>query len=214
MVEVVFVPLAEPLEPQTMRRLLSLVPVESRRRFSGIRSASAREQSLVAHVLARHLACRSLGVAGDVLAFRVGEDGKPFLKSHPRFHFNVSHTRRAVAAAASCRPVGVDIEGLRPARMQVADRFFTAAEQAYVRAGTDGQDRRFFTVWTRKEAYLKWSGNGIRVPLTSIETTAGVVAGMLRTAYRGDLVLSVCGNRLPEKLEVVPMGLDELLQDN
>jgi 4'-phosphopantetheinyl transferase len=78
-------------------------------------------------------------------------------------HFNLSHTEDLVAMAV-CRHVrvGIDVEKLSSVSLAVADRFFSAAEVAELRAlPADTQPRRFMQLWTLKEAYLKAVGTGL-----------------------------------------------------
>ncbi len=74
------------------------------------------------------------------------EGGKPYFPDRPDICFNLSHSHGAVACAVHDRPVGVDIEKLRPAPKRLA-------------AGLD--DRAFFRRWTAMEATVKRDGKGI-----------------------------------------------------
>lgn len=102
--------------------------------------------------------------------------GKPFcpLKGAP--DFNLSHAGGWVVLAM-CRKgaVGVDIEDSRRNvdAVKLAARYFSAAEQEAVAKGAADA---FFEIWTRKEAYLKATGEGIRSDLKQLDTlnTAGV----------------------------------------
>lgn len=104
---------------------------------------------------------------GGVARLERTMNGKPYLADRPNLHFNLSHTKGAVACALSDAPVGVDIEGLRPLRQRFAQRYFTIAEQQYTQ-----DEARMLAIWTRKEALLKRDGRGITVPLCEIETMA------------------------------------------
>jgi 4'-phosphopantetheinyl transferase len=59
--------------------------------------------------------------------------------------------------------IGVDLEKIDPALdfAVLATRFFTAAENAdLLAAAPQRQRRRFYRLWTRKEALLKGQGQG------------------------------------------------------
>jgi 4'-phosphopantetheinyl transferase len=65
---------------------------------------------------------------------------------------------------AVCRHarVGVDVEKLGRVSLAVAERHFSAAESAQLRAlPPEAQPRRFVQLWTLKEAYLKAVGIGL-----------------------------------------------------
>ena len=72
--------------------------------------------------------------------------GKPYFPQYPDICFNLSHSYGAVVCALHDRPVGVDIERLRPAPKRLA-------------SGTD--DLSFFRLWTAKEASVKREGKGV-----------------------------------------------------
>lgn len=98
------------------------------------------------------------------LQFGAHENGKPFVED-AALEFNLSHSGfLALIAVARGRRVGVDIELLRPmhdletvaARICTPDELATLASLARpVREGA------FFTMWTRKEALAKATGEGI-----------------------------------------------------
>lgn len=84
-------------------------------------------------------------------------NGKPFFEDYPDFHFNISHSEDLIAVAVSKRPVGVDIEILRDVNLEIAGRFFSEKEIRFIKT-----DRDFLYVWTRKEALLKKTGEGLK----------------------------------------------------
>ena len=151
--------------------LLALLPPEKRARIQGMRFDMDQKLSLYADVLVRCLACRALRVSNDGLVFLQNAFGKPCLMGYPGFHFNISHTRSAIVVALSNREIGVDIERVDKADLRIARRYFTAAEVDWIEAGGAEADERFYTVWTRKEAYIKWLGRGLSIPLSSVDTS-------------------------------------------
>lgn len=84
-------------------------------------------------------------------------NGKPFFEDYPDFHFNISHCEDLIAVAVSKRPVGVDIEILRDVNLEIAGRFFSEKEIRFSKTSRD-----FLYVWTRKEALLKKTGEGLK----------------------------------------------------
>lgn len=93
------------------------------------------------------------------LAISYNLKSKPYFTGHPELFFNLSHAGDFVACAVSRAPVGIDIEGSRPYREKVAERFFSPQERAWMADGAPAQ--RFFALWTLKEAYAKAVGIGI-----------------------------------------------------
>lgn len=142
--------------------------------------------------MVRAVAGKTLGADPDTLVIGRADNGKPYLPGYTDFHFNLSHTVGAVTLAVSDNPVGVDMERIRPINRRLAERFFTEHEQRYILSAEQTADRLFFEVWTRKEAFLKRSGRGIRVALNSFDVLDGGLAGEIHTReYRG-FILSCC----------------------
>lgn len=89
--------------------------------------------------------------------------------------FNVSHTAGMVVCAATAgREIGVDVEHLDRARLnlRLADRYFAPSEAgALRRLPTDEQPRMFLRLWTLKEAYIKARAMGLSIPLDAFAFT-------------------------------------------
>jgi 4'-phosphopantetheinyl transferase len=96
-----------------------------------------------------------------------GAHGKPEIVGDGRagIHFNVSHScDRVVYAVARGRRVGIDVERMRQVASlsRIARRYFSPSEHLALQALPE--DRRvaaFFRCWTRKEALVKASGDGV-----------------------------------------------------
>lgn len=95
------------------------------------------------------------------------EKGKPYFKELP-LQFSVSHTDNLWVCLMSegADPVGVDIQKIKDTRQQrVAERYFTDDEKiCLMEAGSEA----FFEIWTRKEAYAKYTGRGLNKELAEI----------------------------------------------
>jgi 4'-phosphopantetheinyl transferase len=83
-------------------------------------------------------------------------------------HVSVSHSGNVVAVAiSSAGPVGIDVETIEGRaeleHCDIADLVLTASERSSVDSRT-----AFLRVWTRKEAALKATGYGLRVPMTEV----------------------------------------------
>ncbi len=124
--------------------------------------------------------------AENELEIVADENGKPYFKNHPDFYFNISHSGDLIAVAFSSSPVGVDIEKLRDANLKIAERRFTDKEKQFIKNNLD-----FFYVWTRKEAYLKRTGKGLR---QSLSTFSVLDENTIKTFKADDYIVSVCGD--------------------
>jgi 4'-phosphopantetheinyl transferase len=100
------------------------------------------------------------------LEFAYGEHGKPALEgAHAALGFNLSHSGEiAVLAAGWNRALGVDVELRRPLPDldALAARSFAPRELSVLGAlpETD-RPAAFFRCWTRKEAFIKATGQGL-----------------------------------------------------
>lgn len=99
---------------------------------------------------------------GDALPeIRIAPWGKPYFPHSPYF-FSVTHTRRRVFAALSCRAVGIDAEELdRTVRPALAEKILSPSELAQYRTAPD-PNRALLTFWVLKEAAAKCTGEGLR----------------------------------------------------
>lgn len=142
--------------------LLPLVSAARRMKISALFDTGKAAQSLWAELLPRGLACSLLGIANKEVTFTAGSHGKPFLAGYPDFHFNVSHSASHVLCGVGAKPVGVDIERIRPLDPDMARLWFSAAEYACFR-NTPPEERPelFYAIWTLKESYSKAVGLGI-----------------------------------------------------
>ncbi|HYA80917.1 MAG TPA: 4'-phosphopantetheinyl transferase superfamily protein, partial [Methylocystis sp.] len=140
----------------------------ARFRFERDRARFIRAHGILREVLARYLAASPAR-----LSFVRGPFGKPSLAG-AELEFSLSHCEDLVLVAVSrCGAVGVDVERVREISdaRSLAARFFTRGENTALAAAPAGERRElFFAIWTRKEAYVKATGEGLSRPLDSFET--------------------------------------------
>ena len=136
-----------------------------------------RRRFVIAHAWLRMTLGEYLGRAPESLLFGADEHGRPRLVNADiplDVRFSLSHAgERALLAITIGRHVGIDIEQERPIDvLELARRFFSAKEMATLQA-LPAADRRsaFFRCWTRKEAFVKAQGTGLRFPLDSFEVS-------------------------------------------
>ena len=127
-----------------------------------------KDCSLAAEVLVQRLLEEHYGVTGAELHRK--ENGQPYLTGCD-LYVSISHCEQKVACAVSCDPVGIDIERIRPVNLKLCRHVCVVEEKAYVLGETRGYEdrecqdsdvlRRFFEIWTAKEAFFKKNGTGI-----------------------------------------------------
>ena len=130
------------------------------------------------------VAAKTLGIAENEIGFGEIENGKPVITGQDGFYFNISHSKNYLAVAFGNSPVGVDIEEERPVNLKIANKFFTKDE-----AETVTDEKSFLRVWTKKEAYIKYTGEGFKKPLSSFNS---LEIPFIKTFCGEDYFLSVC----------------------
>jgi 4'-phosphopantetheinyl transferase len=173
--------------PSVVRALSGTLCPDERRRAERFRFAKDREHFTVARGVLRNILGRYLGTPSERIRFSYSEYGKPALPEGDGggLRFNVSHSHRlALYALTRGRELGLDIEYLREdlAGLEIAERFFSSAEVATLRALPPAlRTAAFFNCWTRKEAYIKALGEGLSHSLSrfSVSMVPGEPASLL-----------------------------------
>ena len=136
------------------------------------------------------------------MQFIRNEYGKPYIPELPMFYFNISHSNHFLAIALSNHQVGVDIERIKPVNLRIAKRFFSKEEQTYVFSCPKNQIKRFYEIWTKKEAYVKYIGCGFQKPLADINMCDSNIASHLLTYTTSRYCLSVFRHNNKEDFEI------------
>ena len=145
-----------------------------RRRVDTLKFDRDKHRFIHAHAATRRLLGGVCGIAPEKLSLQVDRHGKPMLSPDCGVFFNLSHSDdEALLAVSRVAAVGVDLERARPLldADALAARHFSERECAYLTSVTAGRsrDRAFFHCWTRKEAFIKCTGVGLRTDLRRIE---------------------------------------------
>lgn len=152
-----------------MRWVASLDP-EERARAEAFHFPEDRRAFIAAHALLRHLIACDTERKAAAITYDVGPYGKPALRGGGP-EFNLSHTRGMVVVALSPGgAVGVDVEATQrraQSDLGIARENFCREEVEHLTAISDpcAQQSAFLRLWTRKEAYLKATGQGLHLEL-------------------------------------------------
>lgn len=98
--------------------------------------------------------------------------GKPYCIDLEGIQFSISHSGEYVVCAFDLSDVGVDIEQIADIQYQdIVNRFFHRNEKQILNdlATLSG----FYMMWTIKEAYLKYLGDGLNKGMNSFEVRLG-----------------------------------------
>ena len=140
-----------------------------------------------------------------------GENGRPYFEERT-CDFSITHTQNhvfcAIIEGEESMRIGIDAEDLgRPDFSnleEMAARWFGENEQVVFLASPTKET--FLRLWTRKEAYVKYTGEGLK-SLSKIDTVSLEADGeVCFFVYReGDILLSVCaprGTEAPHKTQI------------
>lgn len=119
----------------------------------------------------RFIICRSLlkivlshCIKCDISKIKIDyhNNKKPYLLSHPLLFFNLSHSEEYALIALSNRQIGVDIEHINKNYDYINSLLyiFSTAEASYIDNAVN-KKHAFYSLWTRKEAFVKALGKGI-----------------------------------------------------
>lgn len=219
--------------------LYSCVAPERRQELMKRGNRISADLSLVAEGLARVMICRAVrkieaarpasgdcipddflysgGVAGTLRAQDIrivqAENGKPYQETVPGLYFNCSHSGIMVACAVAGEEIGVDIQEVVH-NIKIRERVY-CQEEMQIDAAYDN-DEFFSEVWSKKESYLKLTGEGLRREMKTLNVRklqedgkAQWYGGRLEEEY----YLYVCaeGNR-ERTLKVQKIRLDEVIE--
>ena len=167
------------LDQEEMRRLWQTLSADESARARRFHFPLHRRRFVAGRGLLRAILARYLHRDPIQLCFRDSPHGKPELTAgcgSSGIQFNLSHTQEiALYAVALNRRVGIDVEhvsGFSSFKDEISERFFSPSEAATLRALPPyARPRAFFSCWTRKEAYLKATGEGLAVPLDQFEVS-------------------------------------------
>lgn len=151
-----------------MNRALSVLPNDRRIRAQHYRQEVDRKNSIVTYLMLQYALRECFGIVTFKVKF--GEYGKPYLPEHPRIHFSISHCKEGCAVAVARKPVGVDIQEIRPFSWNIAKRVCCESELAQLKKCAD-LEKCFAKMWTMKESYIKMIGQGLSYGMDRIDTT-------------------------------------------
>lgn len=140
----------------------ALAKVSAQRREQALRyhHESSRRLSLAVYLLLMEGLEKEYGIS-EPPVFEYLEGGKPVISGHPEIHFNFSHSGNVALCVISDQPVGADVETSRKITPSLIAYTMNEEEQALIDSAPETL-KAFLSLWTKKEAVLKLTGEGIR----------------------------------------------------
>lgn len=128
----------------------------------------------------------------------------------PNVYFNCSHSGKIAVCVFSDAEVGVDTEFVTPNK-KILQCVLTNAEQKIIENSKDSMEQ-FIRLWTAKEAYAKYTGNGIGEKFEFLDCSKVIANGSFyyKSGYFvsdkiGENILTIYGH--DKEAEIVEMKL-------
>lgn len=145
---------------------LAAVSLQRRDQALKFRHETGRRLSLAAYLLLMDGLQKEYGIE-EPPVFDYLPEGKPYIATRPDIHFSLSHSGHVAMCALSDQPVGADVEVLRKISPSLIAYTMNDIEQEQINASANPV-KQFLYFWTRKEALLKLTGDGIRNDMKSV----------------------------------------------
>jgi 4'-phosphopantetheinyl transferase len=168
MVDIYGIKIHKEINKIAFNNLLPLVAPEKKDRIKKFKFFNDAQRCLLGDLLARYVICNKLGIKNSQLKFSNNKYGKPVLLQPEGINFNISHSGDWIVCALDNKPVGIDVEIIKPIDFNIAKMFFTEVEYNDLMTKDDNERLRYFyTLWTLKESYIKAVGKGLSISLNS-----------------------------------------------
>lgn len=183
------------LRGTALQALVDILPPWRRAEAMKYRHEQGRAECAASYMLLCRALREEFGEA-EMPSFHRDANGKPSLVfsdgTDHGWHFNMSHCRAAVAVAVSRAHVGVDIEMYGRYSDSLARYVLSDDELASLGATPDAH---FTRLWTRKEALVKLTGEGLTSGPAIQRLLADVSAYEFEERVAADYVCTACWRR-------------------
>lgn len=187
-----------------------LLPLFTRDRQAEIlkfRFNADRNRTAYGELLVRHLLSERTGMAMENISFVRDKLGKPFCRQS-EFQFNISHSGKWVVCSIGKVLNGVDVETSQEIDMAIAKEHFLLNEYNHLQMMPDEErNAALLKLWTVKESYLKYTGEGLSGGLACVDCLALLQGGDKVAAKNfvlpDEAVIGICTLKelLPNKIE-------------
>lgn len=209
------------IDDNLYKYLLNLVSFEKQEKIKKYRFKEDKLRTLCGDVLLRYILINFYDIKNEQIAFYKNDYGKPFLKDLP-FFFNISHSGEWVICAVSNENIGADIEIIKHTNLSIGERFFSKEENEYLNnTSKEEKEKAFFNIWTLKESYVKYIGQGLSMPLNSfsfkferdlvkLHDSSNNIKNLNFRQYfiKDNYIVSVCSNLscFPQQIDIINLS--------
>jgi len=219
MIRVFYTEIASDDTAETYLQLLRSYPQQVQERISRYHTEKERRLRITGKALLVY-ALKEMGLYPGLSLeqYALSDAQQPYLKG-AGFSFSISHSgNMAVCAVTSDGKVGVDIERVKPVKLELMNFYFAPSSWQLIVAAPDST-MAFYEHWTAREAAIKASGLGIeQMELADIVTDEdGTVQLREETYYsrilslRYDYICCVASDRDIDEVSLTDLNMTDLL---
>jgi len=157
-------------------KLIEILSQEESQRAAKFKFDIDRERFVCGSALLRLFIYKYTNTSPKLIFFEHNKYGKPEIskiQTENNLHFNMSHSQGMLCVGfIKNEPIGVDIEVIKPIKdfQEVANNFFSDSEIQQLKKFTEEKSMEgFYTCWTGKESFIKFSGEGLSYPLKDFD---------------------------------------------
>lgn len=143
------------------------VELNRRQIIDSYRYMHDKKLSLIAYLLLRIGLLEEYGINSPI-SIVTDISKKPTIKEHPEIKFNISHCENCVSCAVTDVEVGLDVQNFVNVDSKMEELFMSEEEKKLVHNSSE-RNMQSIRLWTIKEAYGKYFGDGILYNLCDVD---------------------------------------------
>lgn len=201
--------LSENFNREKFNELLKLVSQEKQHEINKYQNFIDKKCSLYAQIAVKLIVGKELKI--DCKNINILEDslGKPYIENTKNIKFNISHAGNIIVIGFSNKSIGVDIEFECIDSIKIAKRFFTKKEYEFIKKDVN-PPTAFLEIWTKKEAYVKCLGTGLKKSLNSFCTMDNNLKDKFITIKVNKYIISFYDGIYNKDLPIVELAEKEI----
>ena len=165
-----------PLDFSDAKEELDILSVAEQQSASKFYFSKDRKNYRSRHIALRKILSKYCKVNAKEINFAITNYQKPYLQDNIHgLQFNMSSSNNlAILAITKKHAIGVDIEHIKLIDYfeDIVERFFTSTEKTkFFHLPENQKLEAFYSIWTKKEAFVKAVGNGLSYPLDLFEVS-------------------------------------------
>ena len=156
------------LEEYDEKKFYDFLSDDEKERADRLKVELKKKQFIISRSVLRKIISNSINKPHDEIVFYYTKKDKPFIKdkfNNESVEFNISHSEQCILIAITLgHSVGIDVEKINKKIdfESLSARFFSNKENEFLRSLEESKKLdAFYSIWTRKEAFIKATGKGI-----------------------------------------------------